>query len=146
MKKYLSVAILSIILGVSVGCGNKTKVLDCNMTEEQSSGTIIQNIKSTFKKNEVINLSFSIEEKLSESYIKYVDKFISVIDSKYEKYNNKKGINVKTEKTNTGFVLKMDVDLKEMANEDKEELDMIDTSGDYNATKKYLEEQGYTCK
>lgn len=146
MKKNLTVAILAIILSVSVGCGNKTKVLDCSMVDEQSTGTMTQNIKATFKKNEVTKISLSIDLELEDSYLKYVDKFMSTIDSKYEKYNDKKGVSAKTEKNDKGFVLKIDADLDKMSDEDKEELDMIDSSGDYDATKKYLEEQGYTCK
>ena len=40
----------------------------------------------------------------------------------------------------------MDADLKKMSDDDKKELDFIDTKGSYEATKKEFEDDGYTCK
>lgn len=145
MKKSLFLVVPVVMIGLLTGCG-KEKVLECDLKETQNGMQMSQNLKATFKGNEVKDITMKMDVVLEEKYKSYSDMFVSSIDSQFTKYKNKKGLTYKTEKSDDGVVVNIYADLDKMSKEDKEELDLVDTTGSYDKTKEELEKEGYTCK
>ncbi len=145
MKKSLFLVVSVVMIGLLTGCG-KEKVLECDLKETQNGMQMSQNLKATFKGNEVKDITMKMDVVLEEKYKSYSDMFVSSIDSQFTKYKNKKGLTYKTEKSDDGVVVNIYADLDKMSKEDKEELDLVDTTGSYDKTKEELEKEGYTCK
>lgn len=145
MKKSLFLIVSVVMIGLLTGC-QKEKVLDCDMKQEQNGMEMKQNLKATFKGNEVKDITVKMDVILEEKYKSYADMFVSSIDSQFDKYKDKKGITYKTEKNDDGVVVTFYADLDKMDKDTKEELDMVDTTGSYEKTKEDLEKDGYTCK
>ena len=144
MKKSLFLVVSVVMIGLLTGCG-KEKVLECDLKETQNGMQMSQNLKATFKGNEVKDITMKMDVVLEEKYKSYSDMFVSSIDSQFTKYKNKKGLTYKTEKSDDGVVVNIYADLDKMSKEDKEELDLVDTTGSYDKTKEELEKEGYTC-
>ena len=145
MKKSLFLVVPVVMIGLLTGCG-KEKVLECDLKETQNGMQMSRNLKATFKGNEVKDITMKMDVVLEEKYKSYSDMFVSSIDSQFTKYKNKKGLTYKTEKSDDGVVVNIYADLDKMSKEDKEELDLVDTTGSYDKTKEELEKEGYTCK
>lgn len=146
MKKSLVLVAIIISLGCLSGCGNKSKVLECTMDNSQSGMKMDQTIKTTFKGKEVKSFSVNVDVEVDEQYKNYLDTIITSVESQFTNYNDKKGISVKTNKNDKGFVVTFEADLDKMDKETKEDLDMVDTKATYDEAKKEFEKEGYTCK
>lgn len=144
MKKIIMpIALVGLALVLS-GCG-KTETLTCTMSQDESGMAMNSKIEAVFEGNEVTKLNLNIDAKVDESLSSYVPTMKSVIESQYEKYK-KEGATVKVTSKDNTIKADLSFDLKKMSDEDKEELDLIDTKGTKEASKKDLEKEGYTCK
>lgn len=146
MKKTVVISAAALALIFTTACGSSKKVLDCSMSQDSTGMKMTQNIKATFKKNDVKTINMTINVELEDAYLDYTDTIISSVESGLENYKDKNGITIKSEKNDNGFVVKFDADLSKMDSDTKKDLDMVDTSADYDASKKELEDEGYTCK
>ena len=127
------------------GCGTKT--LSCSKTEKDSGFSAEETIKAKFVGNEVTNVSLNMTMTLDDEFKDNKDLFISMLEEQFTNYKNKDGLKFEIKsKSDTEIDLTMDADLKKMSDDNKKELDLIDTKGSYDATKKELEDQGFTCK
>lgn len=145
MKKTLVLLATVVMIGLSTGC-KKEKVLDCSMTQEQSGIEMKQNLKATFKGNEVTDVTVVMDAVLGEKFVSYKSMFVSSLESSFSKYEDLKGVEIKTTDNDDTVTVTLKADITKMDKESKEALDVVDTKGDYEATKKALEKEGYTCK
>jgi len=146
MKKYFTVAALVVLLGLTTGCG-KTKVLKCSMTTDTTGVSVVQSLNATFKGKEVTDMDLILDYKVEKNYTSYINQMMSGAKGQFDStFGNKKGIVVKSDKSSSGFTYKISIDFSKVDDATKKELNLGDTTGDYNATKKEIEKQGYTCK
>ena len=145
MKKTLILLSAVVMIGLSTGC-KKEKLLDCSMTQEQSGIEMKQNLKATFKGNNVEDVTVTVDAVLGETYKSYKSLFISTLESSYKKYQDLKGVEINTTDNDDTVTVTLKADLNEMDDESKEALDIVDTTGNYEKTKESLEKEGYTCK
>lgn len=146
MKKIhvLIIALLTIIL---TGCG-KEQYLECSQTLEQSGMTINQNVVTKFTLIEATYIDMTLDIKVSDSYLQNasIDTLKDALKTQYDSQYGKKGItlNYTTDKNN--IIIDIDFDLHNISDEDKKALNLTDVYGTITATKKAMEDQGYTCK
>lgn len=145
MKKRILLGALVVSCILLSGCG--TKNLSCSKTEKEDGFSAEEKIEAKFVGNEVTNVSLNMTMTLDNEYKDNKDLFISMLESKFTNYKNKDGLKFEiSSKSDTEIDLVLDADLKKMSEDDKKELDLIDTKGNYDATKKEFIEQGFTCK
>lgn len=129
------------------GCGNSTKTLSCSLEQSENGFSAKQTIEAKFVGNEVKNVGLDMTMTLDDELKDNKDLLISSLEEEFEEYQNKEGLDFNINSTSdTEIKLTLNADLEKMSDEDKEELDLVDTTGDYEATKKELEDEGYTCK
>jgi len=145
MKKYFTVAALVVLLGLTTGCG-KTKELECSMSTDSTGVSVDQKLTATFKGKEVTDVNLFMDFKVEKTYAAYIDQMMSAASGQIKSYENKDGIVLKTSKTSDGFTYDISIDFSKVDDDTKDELNLGDTTGDYDATKKEIEKQGYTCK
>lgn len=145
MKKIWNVTFLIISLAFLTGC-SKEKILDCTISDNSTGIKMSQNVKSTFKKNKVKDIEIFISVEIEEKYKNYKNTLINRVENEFSSYKNKDGVEFNTDENELGFSVKINADLDKMNDDSKEELDMIDTTGDYEKTKEALIADGYTCK
>lgn len=143
-KKIIMPAILVAVALVLSGCG-KTETLTCTMSQDESGMVMNSKMEAIFEGNEVTKIDLNIDAKIDESLSAYVTTMEDVIEAQYEKYK-KEGTTVNVSSKDNVIKADLSFDLKNMSDKDKEELDLIDTKGTKEATKKELEKEGYTCK
>lgn len=143
-KKIIMPAVLAAVALVLSGCG-KTETLTCTMSQDESGMVMNSKIEAVFEGNEVTKIDLNIDATIDESLSAYITTMEDVIESQYEKYK-KEGATVNVSSKDNVIKADLSFDLKKMSDEDKEELDLIDTKGTKEATKKELEKEGYTCK
>lgn len=145
MKKGIIIAAAIVMLGVATGC-SKEKVLNCSMTQDTTGMKMSQDVKATFKGNDVKSISLSMNVELEEAYKSYSDTIISSLDNQFKNYKDKKGVTFSTKKTDDGINVSIKADISKMDDEAKKALDIVDTKANYDESKKELEKEGYTCK
>ena len=126
------------------GCGSK-KVLKCKLQGQQSGVDSTQYIEGTFEGNRLTKMTLKAEYDMSEFPSSYRDQFVE--SSKQTIKEKLKGEGKAEAKTEGDLVIiNVDLDIKNMSDEAKKSLDIIDTKGSPSETKKYLEKRGYTCE
>lgn len=146
MKRSLGLLLAVVMIGVSVGCGSKEKVLNCSKKEEESGISMKQNIKATFNGNDVKNVTVTVDAELGDEYKDYKSIFISSLESSFEDYKDLKGVSVDTSDKDDTITVTLKADLTKMDKDAKEKLDIVDTKASYKESKADLEKDGYTCK
>lgn len=145
MKKSMLLGSALVSCFLLSGCGTKT--LSCSTTESDDGFSASQTIEAKFVGNEVTNVSLDMIMTLDDDFKDNKDLLISSLEESFQNYQNKEGLTLNiTDKSDNEVEVVLDADLKKMSDEDKKELDLIDTTGSYDATKKELEDEGYTCK
>lgn len=139
-----------ILLVVSVmlitGCSNqKEKVLECTKETVQNENKIIDTIITTYNKDNVSNMEFQTETILADKYLEYIDIFENQINSSFENYKEKNGIDINITKTNSKIVLNMIINVLSLDDETKRDLSITDTYSSYKKAKNILEQDGYIC-
>ena len=146
MKRGIVVFASIIALGLTVGCGNKGKVLECTKSEDQSGITLKSTIKANFKGNNVEDMVVDMDAVLPEKYASYKSMYIKAFKSEFSKYEDLKGVDVKISETDDGVKIKLTADLNKMDKDAKDKLDIVNTKANYDKSVKELETEGYTCK
>lgn len=146
MKKGIIVFASVIALGLAVGCGSKTKVLECTKSQETSGVKLTQVVKANFKGNDVKDVTIDMDAVLPEAYLAYKSTYKSQFESSFASYKNLKGVDLKVSETSKGVNIKLTADLSKMDDEAKNKLDVVDTKASYDKSIKEFESQGYKCK
>lgn len=139
MKKYLLVLVAMLL--VVTGCGSKT--LTCTLEEDgQKATSVVKFDKNDVATSATQSMTLEFEEGTSEEDKEnskaYMDLLCSVMD--YE------GVECSTEIKSNALEVKITMDFEKMSAEDKESAGYTEEESTYDAVKKELEEQGYTCK
>lgn len=144
MKKIITCMSLISVLFLT-GCGTKT--LNCSMVNDANTELKInQNVIVDFKKDKMVKLDMKTSVTLSDSYANYAEELEKNLKQEYEKYENKKGLEVKTTRKDKKITLTFSANLDKMESSTKKEFDIVGTGEKMSEVKSELEEQGYTCK
>lgn len=144
MKKLFMLGVCCLSLLAS-GCSSDKK-LTCTIDQSTAGNKVVQNMEATFSGDKITKLNMEVETKLADEYVKYIDTFVTQIDSKFESYKGKKGITTNTTKKDSSVIFNMTVDVDKMDKDSKDALGIVDVNGSYKESKKALELAGYTCK
>ena len=106
---------------------------------------IIDTIITTYNKDNVSNMEFQTETILADKYLEYIDIFENQINSSFENYKEKNGIDINITKTNSKIVLNMIINVLSLDDETKRDLSITDTYSSYKKAKNILEQDGYIC-
>ncbi len=137
-KKYWLLALIIPILLVT-GCSEEstTKSLSCTMKDGIEGTSTYSKMDITFRENEAERISLNISIDYNNEYKDYVDTFKETLET--QKTNLEKlGYDVKITSNNSSINL--------LAVGTNKTLDESEYKGTYDATKKSLEDSGYTCK
>jgi len=137
-KKYWLLALIIPILLVT-GCSedSTTKSLSCTMKDGIEGTSTSSKMDITFRENEAERISLNISIDYNNEYKDYVDTFKETLET--QKTNLEKlGYDVKITSNNSSINL--------LAVGTNKTLDESEYKGTYDATKKSLEDSGYTCK
>ena len=143
MKKGLMGLVALCVMFILTGCGTET--LTCTMSQEESGMTMNQKAVVTFENNEVTKMKMNVDVEVDDTYASYIGMMESMLESQFTQYSDN-GAKVDVSSGDNKINVSIDMDVKNMTDEQKENLDMEDVYGSKDATKKELEEQGYTCK
>ena len=143
MKKALMGLAAVALTFILTGCGTET--LTCTMSQSETGMKMDQKAVITFEDNEVTNINMNVDVNVDETYSSYVDFMKSMLEEQFKSYSDNGGkVNVDSE--NNKISIKIDMDVKNMTDDQKKNLDLEDVYGTKDATIKELESQGYTCK
>lgn len=145
MKKSLIVFVSVIALGLTVGCGSKTKVLKCTRTENQSGMEMKETEKITFNGSTVKNYEAEFSVVLDEKYKSYKSLFTTSIESQFKSYNDIDGVTVETKDDNDTIKIVITANVPKMKEADLKKLDLTKKAS-YDKTKKDRISSGYECK
>ena len=137
-KKYWLLALIIPILLVT-GCSEEstTKSLSCAMKDGIEGTSTSSKMDITFRENEAERISLNISINYNNEYKDYVDTFKETLET--QKNNlEKRGYDVKITSNDSSINL--------LAVGTNKTLDESEYKGTYDATKKSLEDSGYTCK
>ena len=137
-KKYWLLALIIPILLVT-GCSEEstTKSLSCTMKNGIEGTSTSSKMDITFRENEAERISLNISIDYNNEYKDYVDTFKETLET--QKTNLEKlGYDVKITSNDSSINL--------LAVGTNKTLDESEYKGTYDATKKSLEDSGYTCK
>ena len=143
MKKIL---IGFIALAILSGCGaKKEQVLTCTMTMNESGMVMNQELEADFVGNEVVEMNMGIDVELDETMAPFIETMKETLASQFKKYSDN-GAKLEIDAEGSKIEIDIDFDLKNMTLTQKKNLDVIDVYGTKSATKKALEQAGYTCR
>lgn len=137
-KKYWLLALIIPILLVT-GCSEEstTKSLSCTMKNGIEGTSTSSKMDITFRENEAERISLNISINYNNEYKDYVDTFKETLET--QKTNLEKlGYDVEITSNDSSINL--------LAVGTNKTLDESEYKGTYDATKKSLEDSGYTCK
>ena len=137
-KKYWLLALIIPILLVT-GCSEEstTNSLSCTMKDGIEGTSTSSKMDITFRENEAERISLNISIDYNNEYKDYVDTFKETLE--IQKNNLEKlGYDVKITSNDSSINL--------LAVGTNKTLDESEYKGTYDATKKSLEDSGYTCK
>lgn len=146
MKKYIGICLAVITIGFLTGCGSKTKTLTCTKEEPATGMSINHTIKVDFKKNDVTQFKILETITVEDAYVTYIEQLKEAFESQFVGYQEKKGITMNTELKDHNIEISIIANLKEMDDDAKASLDIVDTKANYDDMKKTLENQSYNCK
>ena len=134
-KNLLAVLILPILL--VTGCSESEKNLSCTLKEEVEGSTMMSTMDMTFKGNIAQDITLNIGIEYDEDASSLSDFFKQVLE--HQKVNLEEvGYDV--------TITSEEHSHKLTAVGTSETLDEDEFTGSYEATKKSLEDKGYTCK
>lgn len=145
MKKFyiLAVALIVILL---TGCG-KIQTLECSKTYNKEGMMMHQVMRTKMEGIKATYMDITMDIKFDESYLSLVS--IDTLEERFkEQYNSqygKEGITINYTKGENNILIDIIFDLENISEEDKTSLDLNDVYGTVEATKKEMENQGYTC-
>ena len=136
MKKILLAIVAVISITLLVGCGSK-KTLHCS-SEQNTGGVISSNsIDVSFNGNTAEKIDVSMSITVPESVASYMDTFVSQLEGQRPTLEAE---GYKVDVTTKGNVITLKATGTDKTLTDSEK------TGSYEATKKYYESKGLTCK
>ena len=134
-KKVLGLSLAAAML-LATGCGNEKK-LHCTLEQGQEGATTTSTMDVTFDGAKAKDITLNITVDYDDEYASYAETFEQTLESQRSTLEDV-GYKVKiTSKDNS-------INLK--ATGTSKTLDTSEATGTYEATKKSLEDSGYTCK
>lgn len=144
MKRIILLVISAMLI---TGCNSpKEQRLECSKETMQNENKVIETIITNYDKDNVSNMEIKTETILDDKYLEYIDTFEKQINSSFEKYKGKKGIDINITKADSKIVLNMIINVLSLDDETKKDLSITDTYSSYENAKKILKNDGYLCK
>lgn len=134
MKRKLLLLVISMLL--VTGCG-KTKNLQCTLEQKAQGATTTSVMNINFNGNKAKDITLDISIDYTDEYASYADTFKQTLESQRSSLEK---VGYKVEITSKGNSQKL------KATGTGDSLDSSEATGSYDATKKSLENSGYTCK
>lgn len=146
MKK-IYILMIGFFMILLTGCG-KEQFLECSQTFEQAGMSIKQDMTATFNFVEATYIDMTLDIHVDDSYLELasIETLRDELKKEYDSQYNKDGITLNYTTSKNNVVVDVDFDLKNISDKDKKTLDLGDVYGTIEATKKAMEDQGYTCK
>lgn len=132
-----------LILFIS-GC-DKKKTLICTKSEDTTGMTITTTSTTKFVNDSISNIEMNMTLKLDNSYVKYANTIKNSLEQQYKSYKNEKGVSYNTTVKNDVINFVLLIDNKKISSDTRSKL-KLSGSESYDANKKILEKDGYTCK
>lgn len=146
MKKYIGICSAIVLIGFLTGCGSKSKTLTCSKDDKATGMSMNQKVDVDFKGKDVTKMTIVETVTVEDSYKSYMDELKNAFESQFASYNDKKGISMDTKTDGNKIKITIAADFKNMDEEAKKTLDIVNTTADYNEMKKAFENQSYKCK
>lgn len=147
MKRFLILG--SIVLGTAMltGCGG-TEQLSCTKEDDAATGKTITKMDATFEGNKTTKVDMNITMELKDQYKNYKDQMVTALETQFESYQGKEGVEVKTSSKDSSVSVDVKVDTTKMKETDAKNLFGFSTTTKQSKSdaKKTLEKQGFTCK
>ena len=141
IKKVFPLIIVCAI--VLTGCGEKK--LNCSKTEEVNGIETTVNFSGKFSKNKIKSFTLEMNNNL-ENYSKSVSYYKEMIKKVYGLYDGIEGIKLSFEEEDSKIIIKFDVDVSKLSDDDKKKFNLFNFEKDYQDIRLgYLAEE-YTCK
>lgn len=141
MKKYV---FLSVTLLLLTGCGNQKLVCEKNDNSIKEL-KVNEKIEVNIKKDKVSNIKINNYIKTFGVYKDYKEELKESVINKYSGFDDKNiKVDSNIEKDNINIEIKIDV--KNMSEENKKNISIINTDNSYENIKKDLSNKGYKCK
>lgn len=137
MKKGMLLAGLAVSALLVTGCGEETKTLNCTLKEDAGGATTTSNMKVEFKGDKAESITMDIIIDYTEEYASFAEVFKQTLESQ------------KSTLEDTGYEVEItsgENSVKLSAKGTADTLTEDESTGTYEATKKSLEDSGYTCK
>lgn len=142
MKKIVYLLTFCILLS---GCSNKKLIcekIDTSLYDMELN----QKLEVEFKGKEVRNIDIHSVINVSGIYKKYTDVLEESITEEFKNLNDDKAIKINSKTSDNKVDVSISVDLKDMKEETKKKISLINTNQSIESAKKELEKQGYNCK
>lgn len=137
MKKGMLLAGLAISALLVTGCGEEKRTLNCTLKEDAGGATTTSNMEVKFKGDKAESIAMDIVIEYDEKYASFADTFKQTLEAQ------------KGTLEDTGYEVKITSgknSVKLTAKGNADTLTEDESTGTYEATKKNLEDSGYTCK
>lgn len=141
MKKYV---FLSVTLLLLTGCGNQKLVCEKNDNSIKEL-KVNEKIEVNIKKDKVSNIKINNYIKTFGVYKDYKEELKESAINKYSGFDDKNiKVDSNIEKDNINIEIKLDV--KNMSEENKKNISIVNVDNSYENIKKDLTSKGYKCK
>lgn len=134
--KIIFAAVLAVtVLGTA--CGGKTKTLECTLEQKADQATTTSTMTVKFKGNTAEKITLDMSISYGDEYKEYADVFKQTLEAQRSTLED------------VGYEVKItseDNAQKLTATGTNKTLDKEESTGNYEDTKKKLEDSGYTCK
>lgn len=134
-----------IILTLFISGCDKKKTLICTKSEDTTGMTITTTSTTKFVNDSISNIEMNMTLKLDNSYVKYANTIKNSLEQQYKSYKNEKGVSYNTTVKNDVINFVLLIDNKKISSDTRSKL-KLSGSESYDANKKILEKDGYTCK
>ncbi len=143
MRK-ISIFVMIILTLFISGC-DKKKTLICTKSEDTTGMTITTTSTTKFVNDSISNIEMNMTLNLDNSYVKYANTIKNSLEQQYKSYKNEKGVSYNTTVKNDVINFVLLIDNKKISSDTRSKL-KLSGSESYDANKKILEKDGYTCK
>lgn len=134
-----------IILTLFISGCDKKKTLICTKSEDTTGMTITTTSTTKFVNDSISNIEMNMTLNLDNSYVKYANTIKNSLEQQYKSYKNEKGVSYNTTVKNDVINFVLLIDNKKISSDTRSKL-KLSGSESYDANKKILEKDGYTCK
>lgn len=147
MKKFLILGSLVVMTAVLTGCGG-TETLSCTKEDEAATGKTITKMDATFEGDKTTSVDMTVTMELKDQYKNYKDQMVKALETQFASYQDKDGVEVKTDSKDSEVSVNVKVDTTKMKDSDAQSLFGFSTKAKQSKAEaqKSLEDDGYTCK